>query len=334
MCLELSVIVPTYNRCRRLEECLTALVEQEVGCDLEIIVVDDCSSDETPGVGGKFSARHGSVKYVRNAGNLGRCYTRNRGIKMARGRTIVMIDDDVIAERGCLKAHLAIQSDYRGERIAVMGNVTYCSDCIRGSNIARYVQSRYLGARRGNGIDRCDLRPTHFGTLNCSFQREDAIKVGLLDERFRYYGGEDVDFAFRLRRDGVRLVFSYDAKAEHYDTITVRRYKEKICQLARNGLKISANESPEILSASGYRFLVPYNSRIDSVLLGVAKFFVPFIVNRRLVRAAERFALWSDAKPHLYFKWLYYYLIAGWTVAGFFEAVSERETVRYGECEE
>jgi hypothetical protein len=108
------------------------------------------------------------------------------------------------------------------------------------------------------------------------------------------------------------------------------RYKEKILQSARNAIKIMAAESPELVESSGYRYLVPYNKYRDSVATFLVKWFVPLLLNRRVVRAVERWAEWSDSMPMLYSKWVYNYLIAGWTIAGLGEPASERETVPYG----
>src|ERR1017187_1378614 len=330
MCVSLSVVVPTYNRSGRLRQCLASLLAQKVGCKWEIIVIDDFSEDETAVVAAEFAARYPNVQYIRNLENLGRCKTRNKGIEIAAGELIVMIDDDVTVDAGCLEAHLSIHRDFDFARVAVMGNVRYAPECIRGSNFGRYLQSRYLGFRIGRVRDRDDLPAKHFGTLNCSFRREDAIKVGMLDERFRYYGGEDVDFAFRLKRRGVRIVFCERAKGEHVDIVTLSRYKEKILQTARNALKIMATEAPELVESSGYRYLVPYNRCRDSVTMRLLKCFVPFLMSRRIVRCAERFVGWSDSMPMLYWAWVYHYLIAGWTIAGMDETDSDREKVSYG----
>jgi GT2 family glycosyltransferase len=173
------------------------------------------------------------------------------------------------------------------------------------------------------------LQAKHFGTGNCSFRKEEAMAIGLLDERFRYYGGEDTDFGARLKRLGVRILFCEDARGEHYDTVNLNRYKEKITQLARNGLKISIEETPELIEASRYRFLLPYNRRRDSMDLIFIKFVLRLMTFRRFLSIAERFAMWSDRKPNCYCTWLYYYLTSGWTITGLAEPPSDEETVVY-----
>jgi GT2 family glycosyltransferase len=326
----LSIIIPTHNRSGSLQRCMAALLSQEVSCDWNMIIVDDCSDDETPSIGRGLSAQFPNVQYIRNAENAGRCRTRNTGIDATSAEIIVMLDDDIVVADNCIEAHLlAHRSSGRG-RIAVMGNVKYAPECIAGSNFGRYLQSRNLEFRNGQRIDPTDLPAKHFGAGNCSFRREDAMKVGLLDERFRYYGGEDIDFALRLKRSGVQLVYCEGAKGTHYDSVNLGRYKEKVVQVARNGLKIGIVETPELIESSGYKFLVPYDGARDSLIRLLVKSIIRFITNRRLIQGIERFAYWSDTKPSLYSKYLYYYLIAGWTVAGLAEPTSTSETVQYG----
>lgn len=87
-----SVIVPTYNRARYIEECLDSLVGQTVS-PLEVIVVDDGSEDDT----GARVARYGDrVRYLRKD-NGGKPSAVNLGVSAARGEWIWIFDDDDVA---------------------------------------------------------------------------------------------------------------------------------------------------------------------------------------------------------------------------------------------
>jgi len=80
----LSVVVPNYNHARYLEGALRAHVEQ-TRPPLEVIVVDDASTDESCSVVERAAARHPSVRLVRHARNLGVNAAMNRGLREARG---------------------------------------------------------------------------------------------------------------------------------------------------------------------------------------------------------------------------------------------------------
>jgi glycosyltransferase involved in cell wall biosynthesis len=88
-----TVVIPTYNRGPLLKKAIESVLAQEsVGelFDLELIVVDDCSPDETAGV----VAEYPGVQYVRLPNNLGASGARNAGIRRAQGRYVALLDDD------------------------------------------------------------------------------------------------------------------------------------------------------------------------------------------------------------------------------------------------
>ena len=92
MC-DVSVIIPTYNRANMVCDCVASVLEQK-GVGLEVIVVDDCSPDDT---GLKIKERFGNdsrVRYVRNEKNSFQAVSRNNGAKVANGEYFLFLDDD------------------------------------------------------------------------------------------------------------------------------------------------------------------------------------------------------------------------------------------------
>jgi glycosyltransferase involved in cell wall biosynthesis len=88
------VIVPTYNRARVVGEAIESALGQ-TRPPLEVIVVDDGSTDDTGAVVGRYVARHGAdrVKYVRQA-NAGPATARNTGVAHSSGEVIALLDSD------------------------------------------------------------------------------------------------------------------------------------------------------------------------------------------------------------------------------------------------
>ncbi len=87
-----SVIVPTYNRGDLISKCIRSLLDQSIDPDkYEIIVIDDCSEDQTMEILKNFKEK---IKILKNSKNMGLPYSLNKGIKNALGRFIVRVDSD------------------------------------------------------------------------------------------------------------------------------------------------------------------------------------------------------------------------------------------------
>lgn len=87
----ISVIIPTFNRSTVIERSIRSVLNQSIG-DLEIIVVDDNSNDNTEDI--VKSIQDDRIKFVKLEQNKGACYARNEGIKRASGRYIAFQDSD------------------------------------------------------------------------------------------------------------------------------------------------------------------------------------------------------------------------------------------------
>lgn len=95
---EISVIIPTYNRAALLKRAVFSVLYQDFQ-DHEIIIVDDASTDSTEQqVHDTFAGEleSGRIIYYKNPANLERVKTRNKGIQLAKGRYIALLDDDDI----------------------------------------------------------------------------------------------------------------------------------------------------------------------------------------------------------------------------------------------
>lgn len=104
-----SIIIPTRNRAAILVRSLAALPDGVRGLEFpEVIVVDDCSNDDTSKAVDEFSNTTGwQVRYLRQDYPLGANAARNAALKVAQGEIIVFIDDDVLVTEGWLRKLLA-----------------------------------------------------------------------------------------------------------------------------------------------------------------------------------------------------------------------------------
>lgn len=103
----ISMIIPTHNRAELLQEALDSVYAQEgVGeqFEMEIIVIDDASSDATP----EIMRQNPGVRYIRLETNLGASAARNAGIRASKGKYVAFLDDDDLCLPHRLKTHVPI----------------------------------------------------------------------------------------------------------------------------------------------------------------------------------------------------------------------------------
>ncbi len=95
-----SIVVPVFNQLRFTHHCLASLHRHGSEHAFEVIVVDDCSTDETASALTAFE----NLRLIRNEENLGFVHSSNRGAQAARGRIIVLLNNDTQVQSGWLDA--------------------------------------------------------------------------------------------------------------------------------------------------------------------------------------------------------------------------------------
>ena len=84
---KLSVVISNYNHSQFLPEALSAILNQTL-LPSEIIIIDDCSTDDSVKVIEEFASEHPIIKLYRNEVNMGIFYSSNLGLKLAKGEYI------------------------------------------------------------------------------------------------------------------------------------------------------------------------------------------------------------------------------------------------------
>lgn len=88
-----SIITPTYNCGRFIAETIDSVLSQSYG-DWEMLIVDDCSTDNTKEIVDRYCAKDSRIKYCCLERNSGAAVARNRALRMAKGRWIAFLDSD------------------------------------------------------------------------------------------------------------------------------------------------------------------------------------------------------------------------------------------------
>ena len=122
-----SLIIPVYNVQAYIARCLESCIHQSFS-DIEILVIDDCGSDESIHIAQAYAAQDCRISIIHNATNLGTLHSHMEGIKIARGAYVLFVDaDDYLTPTACatLCPYLAKNPDiihfkarYQGEQTA------------------------------------------------------------------------------------------------------------------------------------------------------------------------------------------------------------------------
>lgn len=93
-----SIITPVYNSAEFLSETIESIQNQTYK-NWQLLLVDDCSKDNSADIIRKFQKDDGRIKYIKLAKNSGAAVSRNEGIKNAEGRFIAFVDSDDLWDR-------------------------------------------------------------------------------------------------------------------------------------------------------------------------------------------------------------------------------------------
>jgi GT2 family glycosyltransferase len=259
MPMRVSVIVPTFNGRKSIGQCLAALSNQDWNEEIEIIVVDDGSSDGTMEVVQSYP--HAILLRQNNAGPAA---ARNRGALAAKGEVLVFTDDDCRPLPDFVRR---IVEPLRQETGIVGAKGTYRSE--QSSLIARFRQveyeERYAIMKGYRHIDFID-------TYAAAFRKDAFNSVGGFDEKM--LASEDVDLSFRLAASGQRMIFVPDAIVYHRHCESLRHYIRLKIRAAFWRLKMTPKLPHKALKDSHTPFLMKCQILVLPALLaaGVAAY--------------------------------------------------------------
>ena len=99
-----SIIIPVYNGEQYIKNCLDSIYRQGLGDDdFEVICVNDCSTDNTEQVISEYGKFHQNLRLINHETNRRQGGARNTGVKVAKGKYILYLDQDDVFESGALK---------------------------------------------------------------------------------------------------------------------------------------------------------------------------------------------------------------------------------------
>lgn len=236
---DVSVLIVSWNTRDLLVLCIESVFSSTRAVSLEVIVVDNASSDGSPEA---VRQRFPEVNLLPNPDNRGFAAANNQGIHVARGRYVLLLNSDTILLERCLDKMVAF-ADAQPRAGAVGCRVLNPDRTVQPScmtfpcllNLAvlsmclhRVLpRSRLFGRPQMTWWTYDEIREVEYIKGCFLLVRREAVKeVGLLDERF-YMFGEEADWCCRMRKASWRVVFSPCGEIIHYGSAST-------CQVEHN----------------------------------------------------------------------------------------------------
>ncbi|CAE6880862.1 glycosyltransferase family 2 protein [Vibrio alginolyticus] len=108
---KVSIVMPTYNVSEFLEETVNSVINQSYS-NWELIVVDDCSNDDTPELIKKLAEVDSRIRYYLSSKNQGAGITRNKALSLATGQYIAFLDSDDLWYADKLSQQLSFMAEH------------------------------------------------------------------------------------------------------------------------------------------------------------------------------------------------------------------------------
>lgn len=219
----ISVVIPTYNRAQTACDCVRSVLASTYD-NVEIIVVDDCSTDDTQAA----MAREFGTKiiYLRNERNSRLGYSRNRGAQAASGKYLLFLDDDNRIEPDMITLLVAdFERNPDDGVLAPMaihhGGTKEGQIWTLGCDFNRWTsQPRNYCANipRESRPTETERFPTIYSPNAFSVSKADYLKVGGFDESITFYFDES-DFAWRVMETGKKNFILATAVTHHFNAL-------------------------------------------------------------------------------------------------------------------
>ena len=215
-----SIIIPCHNGVALTQSCLATLEDTlPSSLPVEVIVVDDASTDGTRAMLGRWAKRHRRLRVLRNSRNLGFLRSCNRAARTARGEMLVLLNNDTQPSRGWLTALLRTFDDHV-DAGAVGGKLIFPDGTLQEAGSVVFRDGSAANFGRG------DRNPDHplFNHVRevdyCSAAllatpRRVFLELDGFDSRYvpAYY--EDTDYCFKLHDKGYRVYYQPAARVVH-----------------------------------------------------------------------------------------------------------------------
>jgi GT2 family glycosyltransferase/glycosyltransferase involved in cell wall biosynthesis len=216
---DVSIVIPVHNQWVYTAACLRSLADTPCRASFEVIVVDDQSSDETPA----HLARIDGLVHLRNEQNLGFVGSCNRGAEAARGRFVLMLNNDTQVLDGWLDA--LCDTFERHPRTGLAGaRLVYPDGSLQEAGGIIFNDGSGWNYGKGDIAERPEYqysRAVDYLSGACIMLRAELFReLGGFDPHYAPAYYEDTDLAFRVRARGLEVRLQPAATIVHHEGVT------------------------------------------------------------------------------------------------------------------
>ena len=205
--MDISIIIPTYKRPALLKKCLESIFRQDYPKEeYEVIVVMDGKDQVTEEMLQGLVADSNNLRYFTQK-EKGPAAARNSGAGACSGELIGFVDDDCCVGKGWIRSMVKRHGENPG--IAAVGGFT-----VTPNNYSTVLVSQFLANCSIETQIDGKREVIFFPTCNVSFKRW-VFERYSFDEQFPFPGGEDLEFFWRIFKDGFKFIWDTDIKVIH-----------------------------------------------------------------------------------------------------------------------
>lgn len=235
-----DVIIPCHNVERAIDRCIQSLIAQNYPSDkYHCYFINDASTDQTAHILNSYNG-HSEITIINHDVNKGLSATRNTGFNAGKSDFVCFLDGDMEVKHDWLDS---ITVPFLNSNItAVMGDNTSPPDADQ-NEFEKYYFSQIRGARQFSDGSIIPAKYLLFG--NVAVRRTTLLEVGLFDETFKYYGGEDTDLAFRINdKYPNSFVISNKSTSIHYHPRTLESFLSSMHLYGKSNLPVLLKKHP------------------------------------------------------------------------------------------
>ena len=227
--MKLSIVIPTYNAHEWIEQCIDSIRLHAPGHPYELIVVDDQSTDDTAAI---VRDKFPGVRLFRNERNLGFGKTVNIGLRASVGEHILVLNNDTWMHAGALDAMIGYLDDHPDTGIVgpkvLSGNGSLQQQCRRRiptpmaallylTGVAKmFPKNPKVAGYLMTAADETQTTEVDAVSGACLLVRREVVDtIHGFDEEYYLYG-EDMDFCWRTKLAGWKVVYDPAATITHF----------------------------------------------------------------------------------------------------------------------
>ncbi|KKU78104.1 MAG: Glycosyl transferase, family 2 [Candidatus Peregrinibacteria bacterium GW2011_GWA2_47_7] len=251
--MQISVVIPTYNRCDVLQRCLEALGNQKIDkSSYEVVVINDGSQDQTSAMLKNFQKTAPFELRSFTQENKGQGMARNFGVEQARGDSILFLGDDVFPDPDCLREHMRIHHLHPEENHGVLGFVSWhpelqVTPLMRFMTLGGAIFGKFGGHQFAYDLLECRRSADYrfFYTANISLKRNILLRHKF-DPWFSGYGWEDIELGYRLeQKEHFVLHYNPYAVGLHYHPMNESDFERRMRAIGKS-VHIFDQKYPEL----------------------------------------------------------------------------------------